>query len=161
MMELEQPIFGKLTEIAMTVKTFLYGVFLFLDIDTDIVKILAILMAIDTVLGVFKSIRLKRKVSFKKLVWGMVTKTSVLIVPMILALVAKALSFDFSWFVNAVLNILVLSEAFSSITNIISIKEGKELENTDFITKLLHAVRTGLSNLINKLFNIINPQDNK
>ena len=159
MIELEQPIFGKLTEIAMAVKTFLYGVFLFLDIDTDIVKILAILMAVDTVLGIFKAVRLKRKISFKRLVWGMITKVSVLIVPMILALVARALSFDFSWFVNAVLNILVLSEAFSAITNIISIKDAKELENTDFITKLLHSIRAGLSKLINKLFNVINPED--
>ena len=118
-------------------------------------------MAVDTVLGIFKSIRLKRKVSFKKLIWGMITKVSILIVPMVLALVAKALSFDFTWFVNAVLNILVLSEAFSSITNVISIKEGKEIQNTDFITKLLHAIRKGLSSLINKLFNTINSDYNE
>ena len=100
MIKLEQPIFGKIAEIAMTVKTFLYGVFLFLDINTDIVKILAILMAIDTVLGIFKSVRLNVKVSFKKLIWGMITKVSV-----------------------------------------------------------LHSVRAGLSSLINKLFNTINPED--
>jgi hypothetical protein len=80
---------------------------------------------------------------------------------MILALVAKALSFDFTWFVSAVLNILVLAEAFSAISNIISIKEGKQIENQDFITKLLHSIRIGLSNIINKLFNTINPEDKK
>ncbi len=159
MIDLESPFFGKATEAITTVKTFLYGIFLFLDIDVNIVKILAILMAVDTVLGIFKAIRLREKISFKKLIWGMVTKTSVLIVPMILALVAKALSFDFTWFVNAVLNILVLAEAFSSISNIISIKEGKQVENQDFITKLLHGVRKGLSNLINKLFKVINPEE--
>lgn len=151
--------YDKAASIATAVKTFLYGVFIFLNIDVDIVKILAILMAIDTVLGVFKAIRLKKKISFKLLVWGMITKVSILIVPMILALVAKAMSFDFSWFVNAVLNILVLSEAFSAITNIISIKEGKSIENADFITKLLHAVRDGLAKLINKLFDTINPKE--
>lgn len=142
-----------------TVKTFLYGIFMFLDIDVNIVKILAILMAIDTVLGIFKAIRLKKKVSFKILIFGMITKVSVLIVPMVLALTAKALSFDFSWFVNAVLNILVLSEAFSAITNVLSIKEGKPIENADFITKLLHTIRLGLGNMINRLFNTINPED--
>lgn len=159
MINLESTFTTRIGEILATVKTFLYGVFLFLDIDTDIVKILAILMAVDTVLGVFKAIRLSKKISFKKLIWGMITKISVLIVPMILALVAKALSFDFSWFVAAVLNILVLSEAFSSITNIISIKEGKELENHDFITKLLHTVRGGLTKIIEKIFQTINPDD--
>lgn len=159
MIDIESPIFGKTAEVIAYVKTFIYGIFMFLDIDVNTVKILAILMAVDTVLGIFKAIRLKQKVSFKKLVWGMITKVSVLIVPMILALVAKALSFDFTWFVNAVLNILVLAEAFSSISNIISIKEGKQIENQDFITKLLHSVRVGLSRIINNLFNTINPED--
>lgn len=159
MIDLESPFFGKVAEVVATMKTFMYGIFIFLDIDVNIVKILAILMSVDTVLGIFKSIRLKRKISFKKLVWGMITKVSVLIVPMILALVAKTLSFDFTWFVNAVLNILVLAEAFSSISNIISIKEGKEVQNQDFITKLLNTVRAGLSKIINNLFNTINPED--
>ena len=161
MINIESPVFGKTAEVITYVKTFLYGLFVFLDIDVNVVKILAILMAVDTVLGIFKAFRLKQKVSFKKLVWGMITKTSVLIVPMILALVAKALSFDFTWFVSAVLNILVLAEAFSAISNIISIKEGKQIENQDFITKLLHSIRIGLSNIINKLFNTINPEDKK
>ena len=89
----------------------------------------------------------------------MITKISVLIVPMVLALVAKALSFDFTWFVSAVLNILVLAEGFSAISNIISIKEGKQIENQDFITKLLHGIRAGLGKLINNLFNTINPEE--
>ena len=90
---------------------------------------------------------------------GMITKVSILILPMILALVAKALEFDFTWFVNAVLNILVLSEAFSSVTNIIAIKEKRDIQNTDFVTKLLYAVRNGLSTLIDRAFKVINPED--
>ena len=134
------------------IKTFLYGMFFFLDIDVDTVKILAILMAVDTVLGIIKSLKLKNKFTFKVLIWGLISKATILIVPMVLALTAKALSFDFTWFVTAVLNILVLSETFSSITNIISIKEGKELENHDFITRMLHAVRNGIGKLIEGLF---------
>lgn len=141
------------------VKTFLYGVFVFLDIDVDIVKILAILMAVDTVFGIIKAIRLNKSVSFKKLIWGMITKVSVLIIPMVLALTAKALSFDFSWFVSAVLNILVVAEAFSIVNNVISIKEGKESESQDIITRLLHAVRNGLGTIIDRLFKTINPED--
>lgn len=161
MINIESPIYGKTAEVITYIKTFLYGLFVFLDIDVNVVKILAILMAVDTVLGVFKAIKLKQAISFKKLVWGMVTKVSVLIVPMVLALVAKALSFDFSWFVKSVLNILVLAEAFSAISNVISIKEGKQIENQDLVTKLLHTIRIGLSNMINKLFNTINPEDKK
>lgn len=155
MIDAQQGFFAKAGDVVTTVKSFIYGVFVFLDIDVNIVKILAILMAIDTVLGVIKSIRLNRKISVRILIWGMITKVSVLIVPMILALTAKALNFDFTWFVHAVLNILVVSEAFSSITNIISIKDGKELENTDFITRLLYSVRSGLGKIIDRLFRTI------
>lgn len=150
---------SKATDYITGIKAFVYGIFLFLDINIDTVKILAILMTIDTVLGVIKTIRLGKKFSFKKLIWGMITKVSILIVPMILALTAKALNFDFTWFVNAVLNLLVVAEAFSSITNIISIKENRELENTDFITQLLHKVRDGLGKIINSLFRTISQED--
>ena len=140
-------------------KMFLYGVFVFLDINIDTVKILAILMAVDTVFGLIKALRLKKKITFKALVWGLITKTSVLIIPMILALTARALSFDFTWFVTAILNIIVVAEAFSIVTNVISIREGKESENEDIITRLLHAVRSALRNIIDKLFKTINPDD--
>jgi len=161
LLPIEHTFFGNTADMISTIKTFLFGVFLFLEIDTNIVTILAILMAIDTFLGVIKAIRLKFQLTFKRLIWGMITKVSVLIVPMILALVAKGLNFDFTWFVSAVLNILILSEAFSTLSNIISIKEGRLIENTDFITKLLHTVRQTLANIINKIFNSLNPEDKK
>jgi toxin secretion/phage lysis holin len=150
---------NKVTDWFGAVKMFLYGVFVFLDINVDTVKILGALMAIDTIFGIIKAIKLKHKLSFKLLMWGLVTKTSVLIIPMVLALTAKALSFDFTWFVTAILNIVVVAEAFSIVNNIISIKEGKETENEDIITRLLHAVRNGLSTIIDKLFKTINPED--
>lgn len=152
---------GNFADTWTAIKGFFYGAFVFLDIDVDVVMLLAILMGIDTVLGVLKTIILGNKFSFKKLIWGMITKVSVLIVPMILALTAKALSFDFRWFVHAVLDILVVAEAFSAITNIISIKEGKELENTDFITQLLKRIRNGLRSLISGIGDQIDPDGKK
>ena len=150
---------NKITDWIGGLKVFVYGIFVFLDINVDTVKILGILMAIDTIFGIVKAIRLKKKFSFKLLMWGLITKTSVLIIPMVLALAAKALSFDFTWFVTAILNIVVVAEAFSIVNNIISIKEGKETENEDIITRLLHAVRNGLSTIIDRLFKTINPED--
>ena len=161
MIEQAESIFTRLTEYSLGIKGFIYGIFVFLDMDIDVIKILAILMALDIFLGVIKAIRLNKKICFRVLLTGMITKLSILILPMILALVAKALSFDFTWFVKAVLNILVLAEAFSSITNIISIRQKKDVQNTDFITKLLYAVRGGLSTLIDRAFKVINPEDKK
>ena len=138
------------------IKALLYATFIFLQIDIDIVKILSILMITDTVLGVIKSIYVsKLRFTFKKLLWGIVSKSTILLIPMILALVALVLGFDFKWLVELVLKILVVSEAISAITNILSIKEKKNIEDTDYISRLLHAIRNffdkQLSNLIEKI----------
>lgn len=132
-------------------KSLLYALFIYLGIKTGIVKILFYLMVIDSVLGVLKALSLKEKISLKKLIWGMVSKLSVLIIPMILALMAKGLSLDFNYFVVIVLDILIVNEGISCITNILSIKTKKKIENTDYITKMIEAIRRGLMNVINRL----------
>lgn len=125
-----------------------YGGFVFLGVDMAVVAILTGLMAIDTFLGIIKAVRLRQLVSFRILLWGMITKLSVLVIPMVLALTAKGLSFDFRWLVVAVLNILVVAEGFSCITNILSIKSKKKIENVDYITLMLHNIRQVLSKMI-------------
>jgi len=153
---------GDFEKTIASIKTLIYGAFIALEIDVNVVMVLAYLMLADTIVGLIKAGRLEQTISFKKLIWGMITKVSVLIVPMVLALVAKGLSFDFKWFVNAVLDILVVAEGFSVISNVIAIKEKKEVENSDIITKLLNAVRNGMARIINGLMNTIDPkqQDN-
>lgn len=143
---LEQP-----NEVLQAVKLTIYGVFTFLDIDVDVVNILAILMGIDTVLGIIRTVILRDKFSFKTMLWGLLTKAAVLIIPMVLALTAKALDFDFRWFVVAVINVIIVAEAFSCMTNILSIKTKRRIENVDYITLLLHSIRAGLSSIIKRL----------
>ena len=134
------------------IKYLIYGLFAFLQIDIDVVFILGILMMIDTGLGIAKSVIVsKLKFTFAKLLWGLVSKAGILLIPMILALVAKGVGFDFKWLVEIVLKILVVSEAISGITNILSIKEKKHIKNEDFISKLLHAVRQFFSDTLRKI----------
>ena len=132
-----------------------YILFVFLGMKTDVVRLLFYLMVIDSVLGVLKSIRLKQRFSFKILLWGMVTKLSILIIPMILALLGKAMTFDFTYFVVAVMNVIIVSEGISCITNIISIKSNKEIENVDYITMMLQVIKKALSKIIKKFLNAI------
>lgn len=134
------------------IKTAIYLLFVFLNIDMDIVKILSALMLIDTSLGIMKSLYLKElKFTFKKLLWGIVSKSTILLIPMLLALVSLGVGYDFKWIVDIVLKILIVSEAISSITNILSMKEKKNIENTDYVSKLLHAIRDFLKKTIEKL----------
>ena len=53
-------------------KLMLYGVFVYLEMDIEIVKVLFYLMVIDTILGVIKTIVLKKAFSFKVLALGFV-----------------------------------------------------------------------------------------
>ena len=46
-------------------------------------------MMIDTFLGIIKALKLGEKFSFKYLTWGLLTKMILLLIPMIVALVAK------------------------------------------------------------------------
>jgi len=142
-------------EVVTVVKMAVYSFFVYLGIDGDVVQVLFILMCIDTVLGATKAVVLGNKFSFTKLLWGIVTKLSVLIIPLVIALVAKGLSFDFSWFVVAILNILIAAEGFSTISNILSIKSKKNVENVDFISMLLKAIREGLHSIINRVLTSI------
>lgn len=142
-------------------KGVMYGMFAYLNINTDVVFVLFVLTFLDMFLGVVKALRLGRRFKFKKLLWGLVTKLSVLIIPVILAFMGKGLDYDFTWFVTAILNILVLSEGFSCISNIISIKDKKEVNNEDYITLLLKKIRGGLARLINKSLDAIPENDDK
>jgi len=138
-----------------TIKELFYIGFIFLGIKTDVVQILFLLMVADSILGAIKAMRLGKRFSFKALGWGMVVKLSILIIPMILALMAKALSFEFKYFVVAVMNVIIVSEGISCITNVIVIKTRKPIENTDFITMMLKALKKGLTGIVSRLLKSI------
>ena len=137
------------------IKSVLYALFVYLGIKTGTVKVLFYLMAIDSLLGIIKALRLGYKFSFKRLGWGMVVKISLLVIPMILALIGRGLGIDFSLFVVAAMNILIVNEGISCITNILSIKTKKQIENNDYVTLLLHSIRKLLEGLIQRFLAII------
>lgn len=139
------------------IKLIVYVVFVGLNINVDVVKLLSWLMIIDSFLGVVKTIRIPELTfTFKKLLWGLVSKSFLLLVPVILALCGLALGYDFKWLVDVVLKILIVSETISSITNILSVREKKEIKNTDYISVMLHAIRKFFTSKIDKFIKNIN-----
>jgi len=129
--------------------------FCFLGIKTGVVSVLFWLMMLDTLLGIGKVIRLHEKFDFRKLVWGITNKLLMLSIPMIIALMAKGMSYDFSYFVVAIMNVLIVNEGISCITNILSIKNKRQIENTDYMTMLIDSIRKGMTKVMNKLLNSI------
>jgi|GEM_PF-816811 hypothetical protein len=141
-------------------KTAIYLLFVFLNVDLDIVKILSILMMADTALGAIKAVYLKDlRFTFERLLWGLISKATILTIPMVLALVALGLGFDFKWLIVLILRILVISEGISSITNILSIRKKENIENTDYISDILKGLRKFLESYLKKAVYDINKKD--
>lgn len=132
-------------------KALAYALFLYLGIKTEVVKILFVLMMLDTFIGIIKALRLGEKFSFKKLGWGIVSKLTILIVPMVVALIGKGLHFDLNYFVIAIMSIIIVSEGISIITNVLAIRQKKDINNDDYITLLLKAVRKQFIHLVTRL----------
>lgn len=142
------------------IKLLLYAFFAYLNLNIDIAKVLIILMIIDTMLGSLKAIRLtKTKFTTKSLFWGVISKCTILLIPMILAYVALALGYDFTLLTDIVLKVLVVSEALSTITNILSIKEQKEIKNIDFVSKILYGIRRFLISKLEYLTKTIKDEE--
>ena len=130
-----------------------YGIFLYLDIDVDIVAILSVLMIFDMCFGVLKSLKLGSKFQFKTMMWGFVTKLSLLMIPMTVALMGKALGRDFVWTVDLAIKALVVNEGLSILANILSIKQSKNIENFDFISLFIENLQEFFINKMKSIFN--------
>ncbi|OCB72107.1 hypothetical protein B0A79_12820 [Flavobacterium piscis] len=150
----------KFSEYLNELKLLLYAIFIYLEIDTGIVKVLFYLMVMDTFLGIIKTIVLNNKFSFKKLAVGFVSKLAVLVIPTALALMSKGLDYDFNWCVTIVMDLLIVSDGISIISNIIAIKTKKEVENFDAMTLILKSIRNRLIQLLKKLLITIDPKYN-
>jgi len=118
-----------------------YGVFVYLDVPLDIFNILVSFILLDTIFGILKAYRLGQNVRMKLLLWGLCLKISILLLPLIVALLAKGVRLDFVLFIDIVIRILILSEAYSVFGNIYAIKNKKELKKIDVISMFLIAFR--------------------
>jgi phage-related holin len=142
-------------------KSVVYSVFIFLNIDADVVQILIWLMFIDTLSGILKAFVLDKAFSFKILLFGICSKLLILLIPMVVALVGKGIAktYDFTGVLNCILKILVVSEGLSIITNFYVIKTKKEVKNFDAITLLLSAIRKMFYKIINSILKNINDEE--
>ena len=81
-----------------------------------------------------------------------------MLIPTALALMSKGLNYNFKWFVTVVMDLLIVSDGISIISNIIAIKTKKEVENFDAMTLILKSIRNRLIQLFKKLLVTIDPK---
>jgi len=130
------------SEVWTAIKLGLYSLFAFLNVDIDVAHIIMWLMLIDTITGIIKSIVVtKLKLTFKALYTGILTKLVLLLIPMLVSLTAMGLGYEFKWVIESALRLIVLSESISVLTNIISIKQRRNIQNKDYLSLILNIIR--------------------
>ena len=119
----------------------LYGAFAYLDIPIEIFTILITFIGLDTFLGALSSVRMGKQFRFKLLLWGFCLKIGILILPLIVALLAKGLEYDFKFLVVLTIKILTVAEFYSCAGNIYTIKNKKRVNKIDVISMMLISFR--------------------
>lgn len=124
------------------VKMALYGIFLYLNFNKELMGALVALMVIDTIAGAIKILIINyREFSFKRLILGWVSKIALFFIPFTIAILGKGLGYDLRMLVDISVKILLVSESISIVSNVLAMKTKKEVEDFDLITKFLKVLR--------------------
>ena len=145
------------------IASFLYGIALFLHIDTQVAKALIWLIFIDMIFGAIKSSLLNNlKFSFDKFWQGLIKKIMLLIIVMVLGLTANGLGFDdFDQIITVVMKVMIVNETISIFNNFRSIKDKKEYRSSDFISLLIQKIENYLNKYLNKLLSLFDDDKDK
>ena len=106
--------------------------------------ILAVLMCIDFVAGVSRARVIGEPVTSHRIKVGTISKCAVMTVPLVLALAAKGMGADFNWIVGWAISVLILSESYSIIANVYTIRTGKIAPEWDAISLILSKIRSAV-----------------
>jgi toxin secretion/phage lysis holin len=99
------------------------------------------LVLIDYVTGILKARSLKQSITSHKMKYGILSKMSLIVLPIALALAAKISDENTTVFFNWMINLLVVSEAYSIVGNVYAIRTAKELPEWDVIALLGRKIR--------------------
>lgn len=119
-----------------------------LGLDGEKIAILAALMAIDLLAGMAKAVKMGDDVTSRRLTAGVLAKVVVLTVPFVIALAARGVELDIHWLVAWALSALIVSEAYSIVGNIHTIKTGVQVREIDALSHIVKTVRRILENLL-------------
>jgi len=120
----------------------------YLKMDVEVFSILATLLTIDIITGWAKTLALGDKPKSRRLAKGVIAKAVLILVPIVLALGFKALHIDSTAMFYAMIDAILLSEVYSIIGNIYTIRTGKFAEEYDVLSMILKLIRRMLNKLL-------------
>ncbi len=116
----------------------------YLGVDVEAFTMFSILLCIDYITGLTKARAISESITSNKMKYGIVSKLSLIIIPLVLAISGKAMSYDLSNIVFVSVNILVLSELYSIVGNIYAVRNKKELPEYDVVSIIGKKIRDTL-----------------
>lgn len=138
------------------IKSFFYGVILYLQIDKEVAGILITLILIDMFAGSVKAVVVPTlHFSFGAFWAGLIKKAFLLIIVMVLALIARGLGYDdFKLLPLAIMKIMIVIEGASIINSGRSIMAKKEYKSSDFMTILIDKIEQFIMRYLDKALKI-------
>ena len=120
------------------------GTLAYLEISQEPFTLFAILLIIDYITGIWKAKTLEHSITSNKMKYGLISKLSLIIVPIVIAIGAKATGGDSHYILLAGMWILVLSEVYSIIGNIYSTRTKQEFPEYDALATIGKYIRNFL-----------------
>ena len=118
------------------------GLLTYLNIPIEPFSLLAVLIVIDFITGVWKAHSLGLQVTSHKAKYGVVSKFSLLVIPIVMSIGARAIGQNGSDFFTYGLNLLIVSEVYSTISNIYCLRTKQELPEWDAISLIGKKIRS-------------------
>uniref|UniRef100_UPI004047D9CE phage holin family protein n=1 Tax=Aliarcobacter sp. TaxID=2321116 RepID=UPI004047D9CE len=127
-----------------TVIVFFSAILAYLEISEEPFTLFAILLIIDYLTGLAKAKILCVSITSNKMKYGIISKLSLLLIPITIAIGAKAIGADSHYILLSGMYILIFSEVYSIIGNIYSIRTRDELPEYDAVASIGKKIRTYL-----------------
>lgn len=119
-----------------------------LSIPEEPFYILAILLMLDYLTGILKVFVLKGHIRSYRAIAGLLTKGSILVLVLVLALMAKGLELDFKLYLSLFLSALIISETYSIFGNVYSAINKEEIAEFDAVSMVIKRVRLVLERVL-------------
>jgi len=142
-------------EIIHLIKNTIYYVFIVMSVDVNTANALMVLILLDMITGIIKSMTIDSlRFKMRSLRTGLLSKILLIIVPLALVQIGKGINYDFNFLVDIFFKVVIISEGISIITNYLAIRSNKNLENKDYIYRVISWIRKKLVILIDKIINL-------
>ncbi len=117
------------------------GILAYLEISQEPFTLFALLLIIDYITGLAKAKTLGHSITSNKMKYGLISKLSLIIVPLVVAMGAKALGADSHYVLTSGMYILILSEVYSIIGNVYSARTKEEFPEYDALAMIGKQIR--------------------